>query len=37
MKKYFNLLLMAALVCGLSMGITSCSDKDDAGDNASAI
>ena len=32
MKKQFNLLLMAALVCGLSFGLTSCKDdKDDGG------
>jgi hypothetical protein len=29
MKKQFNLLLMAALVCGLSLGVTSCKDDDD--------
>jgi hypothetical protein len=32
MKKQSNLLLMAALVCGLSFGLTSCKDdKDDGG------
>ena len=29
MKKQSNLWLMAALVCGLSLGITSCKDDDD--------
>ena len=29
MKKQFNLLLLAALVCGLSLGVTSCKDDDD--------
>lgn len=28
MKKYFNLMLMAALVCGLSLGVTSCKDDE---------
>ena len=32
MKKILNLWLMAALVCGLSMSVTSCKDDDD--DNA---
>ena len=29
MKKIFNLLLMAAVVCGLSLFVTSCKDDDD--------
>jgi len=29
MKRKFNFLLMAALVCGMGVGITSCSDSDD--------
>ena len=29
MKKNLNLLLMGALVCGLSLGVTSCKDDDD--------
>ena len=29
MKKIMNSLLMAALVCGLSLGVTSCKDSDD--------
>ena len=29
MKKHFNFLLMGALVCGLSLGVTSCKDDDD--------
>jgi hypothetical protein len=29
MKKQFNLLLMAALVCGLSLSVTSCKSDDD--------
>ena len=29
MKKILNLWLMAALVCGLSLGVTSCKDDDD--------
>ena len=29
MKKYFNYLLMAGMVCGLSMGMVACSDDDD--------
>jgi len=29
MKKNFYFLLMAALVCGLSLGVTSCKDDDD--------
>ena len=33
MKKQFNLLLMAALVCGLSLGVTSCKSDDDNDDN----
>ena len=35
MKKITYTLLMAALVCGLSLGITSCKDddKDDSGDD----
>ena len=34
MKTKFNLWLLAALVCGLSLGVTSCKDddKDDTGD-----
>ena len=36
MKKQFNLLLMAALVCGLSLSVTSCkSDDDDNGGDES--
>lgn len=31
MKKYFNWMLMASMVCGLSLGFTSCSDDDDDG------
>ena len=34
MKKYFNLLLMAALVCGLSLGVTSCKNDDDTEDTS---
>ena len=36
-KNSFNLWLMAALVCGLSLGVTSCKDddKDDNGGNGS--
>lgn len=33
MKKRMNFWLMAALVCGLSLGVTSCKDDDD--DNGS--
>ena len=29
MKKILNLLLMAAMVCGLSLAVTSCKDSDD--------
>ncbi len=29
MKKYFNWMLMTTMVCGLSLGVTSCSDDDD--------
>ncbi len=32
MKKYFNYLLMAALVGGLSWSVTACSDDDDKDD-----
>ena len=28
MKKFINLWLMAALVCGLGMSVTSCNDDD---------
>ena len=28
MKKYFHFWLLAALVCGLSLGVTSCKDDD---------
>ena len=28
MKKHFYFLLMAALVCGLSLSVTSCKDDD---------
>ena len=34
MKKRMNFWLMAALVCGLSLGVTSCKDDDD--DNGSS-
>ena len=34
MKKYFQLVLMAAVVCGLSLGVVSCKD-DDKNDNGS--
>ena len=37
MKKYFNLLLMGALVCGLSLGVTSCKSDDDGSDEASVV
>ena len=40
MKKQFNLLLMAALVCGLSLGVTSCKSDEDVtsdGDLANQI
>ena len=33
MKKNFYSLLMAALVCGLSLGVTSCKSDDDDSDN----
>ena len=33
MKKNFYFLLMAALVCGLSLGVTSCKSDDDDSDN----
>ena len=36
MKKYFNLLLMAALVCGLSLGVTSCKDDEDVANGSKA-
>ena len=32
MKKIFNFWLMAALVCGLSIGVASCKDDDNDGD-----
>lgn len=32
MIKNFNFLLMAALVCGMSLGVTSCKDSDDDND-----
>ena len=32
-RKVFNWMLMAALVCGLSLSVTSCKDDDD--DNTS--
>lgn len=34
MKKPFNFLLMGALVCGLSLSVTSCKDDDDNNDNS---
>ena len=33
MKKNFYFLLMAALVCGLSLSVTSCKSDDDDSDN----
>ena len=35
MKKIFNLWLMAALVCGLGLSVTSCKDDDDDNNNKS--
>lgn len=35
MKKVLNWMLMAAVVCGLSLSVTSCKDDDDADDAAS--
>ena len=37
MKIKFNTLLMAALVCGLSLGVASCNDKDDVDGEASVV
>ena len=31
MKKYFNFLLLAALLCGMSLSVTSCKSDDDNG------
>ena len=36
MKKSFHFLLMAALVCGLSLGVTSCKDDDNNDNNDSS-
>ena len=34
MKKYFNWMLMAGMVCGLGMGVVACSDDDDSTEDA---
>ena len=35
MKKMMNFALMAAMVCGLSLAVTSCKDDDKDNDNGS--